>query len=222
MINRLFKISITILFVYFLPLLILSLSGCDSYNNTNAMQLKTGDILFRGVSNQELSSAINSVTQTQKHTSFSHMGIVEKVKDAIYIIHAAPKDGVSKVTLNKFLSPNDSISRAVSVYRLNDSLKNSITTAIKKANTLIGSKYDYTYIMENKGYYCSEFIYEIFSADSIFQLSPMTFKNPNTNTFIDAWVEHYKKLGIPIPEGKPGCNPNGMATNKNLIYVGKL
>jgi len=50
----------------------------------------------------------------------------------------------------------------------------------------------------------------------------MTFKDIETNDFHPGWIEHYDKLGIEIPEGLPGCNPNGMAASENLILLGEI
>lgn len=49
----------------------------------------------------------------------------------------------------------------------------------------------------------------------------MSFKNLETNTFHKGWIAHYKNLGIPIPEGKLGCNPNGMASSNTLKFIKK-
>ena len=50
----------------------------------------------------------------------------------------------------------------------------------------------------------------------------MTFKNPQTGEFLAGWVDHYKKLGIPVPEGEPGCNPNGMAASDKIEMTGEV
>ena len=59
-------------------------------------------------------------------------------------------------------------------------------------------------------YYCSELIYEIFLKANqnvpVFTLNAMTFKAPGSKDFTPEWVEYYKKLGEPIPEGEPGIN----------------
>jgi hypothetical protein len=35
-------------------------------------------------------------------------------------------------------------------------------------------------------------------------------------------VLHYQKLGIHIPEGELGCNPNGLASSEKLERMGVL
>ena len=76
--------------------------------------------------------------------------------------------------------------------------------------------------MSDPGFYCSEYIYLIFSGDSIFKLNPMTFKDPQSGQLLPGWKEHYNKLGIPVPEGEPGCNPNGLAASEKLENLGML
>ena len=44
----------------------------------------------------------------------------------------------------------------------------------------------------------------------------MTYKEPKSNNFFPIWVEHFKKQGIEIPEGKPGCNPGGMSLDEKI------
>jgi hypothetical protein len=36
---------------------------------------------------------------------------------------------------------------------------------------------------------------------------PMTFKDPETKQLMPVWKDYYKKLGVPVPEGKQGINP---------------
>ncbi|MHA7844184.1 MAG: YiiX/YebB-like N1pC/P60 family cysteine hydrolase [Winogradskyella sp.] len=184
--------------------------------------IKSGDILFRGTSQSDLSEAINEVTQTEKATNYTHMGICSVENGTIFVYHSDLGKGVVKEPLELFLKSEDASTYTADVYRIKNSTKPQVENAISKAKDLLGEPYNVTYILEDKGYYCSEYIYELFKEDSVFTLEPMTFKNTETNTFHSAWVTHYKELGIEIPEGKPGCNPNGMAASKTLFFVKHL
>lgn len=185
------------------------------------IDLQTGDLLFCSSTSGELSRAIDQATQTPQETHFDHIGIVDIKNDTAYILHSSPKQGVYRETIGHFfLSYKGNVK--ISVYRLNDKYLKAIPSAIRKAYTLLGQPYNNSYILKDPGLYCSEYIYEIFSSDSIFTLNPMTFKNPQTGQFHTGWVDHYLKLGIPIPEGEPGCNPNGMATSEKLEMTGEL
>ncbi|KJD32008.1 hypothetical protein PK35_12415 [Tamlana nanhaiensis] len=184
--------------------------------------MKTGDIVFRGASKSELSSAINDVTQTAKKNTYTHMGICEVINDKIFVYHSDLGKGVVRESLEDFYKPDEATDYSVDLYRIKTISNKQIASAITKARALINKPYNVTYILEDEGFYCSEYIYELFKNDSVFKLEPMTFKNPKTKTFHDGWVKHYNNLGIAIPEGKLGCNPNGMASSENLEFIGKI
>ncbi|WP_157666517.1 YiiX/YebB-like N1pC/P60 family cysteine hydrolase [Alkalitalea saponilacus] len=189
-------------------------------NGQSSFKLQTGDILFTGIEDHSLSSnlsqAIDGVTQTHLKTHFTHMGIVQIENDTIYVIHAEPKKGVHRELIGDFLTGRGE----ASVFRLQDEWIYSVDGAIDSALSLLGLPYDYTYMIGGDAHYCSGFIYTIFEPAGVFQLEPMTFIDPETGDFHPVWVEHYKKMGIDIPEGAPGCNPNGMAASPALFNVG--
>ena len=185
------------------------------------LDLQTGDLLFCSPTSSELSKAIDQATQTGQDTHFDHVGIVDIKNDTVYVLHAAPKKGVCRETLAQFFySYQEKVT--ITIFRLNENYAKAIPSAIKKAYTLLGQPYNQSYILKDPGIYCSEYIYEIFASDSIFQLKAMTFKNPKTGQFLSGWVNHYKKLGIAIPEGEPGCNPNAMASSEKLEMTGEV
>lgn len=199
-------------------LMVLSLVMACSKANT----ITSGDIVFRGATQSDLSEAINEVTQTTKATNYTHIGICSVEEGKVYVYHSDFGKGVVKEPLELFLKPKDSSIYSVDLYRIKEISKVHVEQAISKAKALIGESYNTTYILEDEGYYCSEYIYELFKEDSIFKLEPMTFKDPETNAFHEGWVTHYKDLNIDIPEGKLGCNPNGMASNDKLLFVKTL
>ena len=189
---------------------------------TDSGAIKSGDIVFRGASQSDLSEAINEVTQTEKATNYTHMGICSVENDTVFVYHSDLGKGVVKEHLELFLKSDDASTYTADVYRIKNSTKPQVERAISIAKDLLGEPYNVTYILEDRGYYCSEYIYELFKEDSVFTLEPMTFKNAETNTFHNGWVSHYKELGIEIPEGKLGCNPNGMAASKTLDFLKRL
>ena len=206
--------------VFLLLISVLSIKAQYTPDEMN-LDLQTGDLLFCSPTSGELSKAIDQATQTGQGTHFDHIGIVDIHGDTVYVLHSAPKKGVCRETMAKFfISYQEKVT--ISIYRLNDRFLKAVPPAIKKAYTLLGQPYNYSYIYKDQGLYCSEYIYEIFAPDSIFTLNPMTFKDPKTGQFLPGWVDHYKKLGIPIPEGEPGCNPNGMAASEKLSLAGEV
>lgn len=203
-------------------LLFLSLAGLLSFTPTAPkIKLQSGDILFREKSSGNISEAIDKVTQTSAETHFSHVGLVEATDIGVMVLHASPKGGTCMISLEEFIHPEGE-SVTVIAYRLKDKWQKAIPSAIQKAHQMSGKPYNFSYIMSDTAYYCSEFIYLAFAADSVFKLEPMTFKDPKTGNFPAAWVEYYQKMGIEIPEGKPGCNPNGLAASSKLERLGKI
>lgn len=190
-------------------------------NNPYNIELKSGDLLFVAADVTEagnLDGAIDAVTRTHKQTNFSHVGIVEKRADSLFVVHAVAVLGVVRQPLEKFVREQGEIS----VYRLVDSLQSLVPNALLRVDSFLGAPYDHAYVMGKGSYYCSGLIYELFKSDSLFQLKPMTFKNPETGEFHPTWVQHYERLGVEIPEGLPGCNPNGMAATECLHFMGVL
>lgn len=202
--------------IFFIALVLPLLMSCGQ--TIEEHKFLSGDILFRGRQNTALSKAINEVTQTGRRNNYTHMGVVECSNDTVWVIHAASGKGVCKETLSQFcLSEQDSVT--VGHYRIKKIGQEQINRAIELANACLGQAYNYSYILDDDGYYCSEFVYELFATDSIFQLNPMTFIDPVSGNFHKEWVKHYNELGIDIPEGQPGCNPNGMAASPKLTFL---
>jgi len=203
-------------------LLFLSFAGVFACSKpANKIKLQSGDLLFREKSSENISEAIDQVTQTSGETHFSHVGLVEVTDTGIVVLHAYPEGGTCIVSLNEFLHPKGDSVRVIA-YRLKDEWQKTIPVAIQKAHKMLGKPYNFSYILSDTTHYCSEYIYLSFAADSVFALEPMSFKDPKTGNFPVAWVEYYQKMGIEIPEGNPGCNPNGLAASRKLEKLGKI
>lgn len=199
--------------------LFIVLQSCNAlkYND-----LKNGDLVFVTAQKENLSGAINRVTQKNENENYDHIGIIEKKKNAIFVLHAAPKGGSHKETLKKFIKNQTKEGSEIYVYRLKSEYQNSIPEAIKKANSLLGKPYNFTYVLNEETLYCSDFIERIFRSSQIFELKPMTFINPKTGKTDDFWIKFYQDKNMEVPEGKLGCNPNGMAGSDKLIKIRKL
>lgn len=207
--------------ILFITLLLLNVSMKTEAQQINPVQIQTGDLLFRETASSNLSQAIDQVTQTDKQTHFSHVGLAIADNDSVYVLHASPVGGTCQVSLTEFSQP-DGDSALVSVYRLLEAHQAGIPNAVSKATSLLGKPYNFSYVLSDTSHYCSEFIYLAFAQDSIFTLNPMTFKNPKSGDLDPTWVKHYQKLKMEIPEGLPGCNPNGMAASEKLKHLGIL
>ena len=210
-------------------LIILSFSiillACGVQNTEKAFELKAGDLLFQDLDGSSLSDAIEEVTAEKKPLSFSHIGIVVSSRNGNLVVLEAIGEAVQYTSIDVFLgrSLNADSMPKVLVGRLKKQHQSRIGKAISYGKSLINLPYDSAYIMSDSSYYCSELIYEMFkhSGDSseIFKLNPMTFKDATTGEFHPVWVDYYKDLGLEIPEGEPGCNPNGMSESKEIDWV---
>lgn len=190
--------------------------------NSQVSGLKNGDLLFVTAKETGLSGAINNVTQKQKNASFDHIGIVEKSKDGIFVLHAAPKGGSQKQEIKDFLKDQSKEGQRVMVYRLKSEYQKSIPSALEKAESMVGKPYNFNYILDENSYYCSDFIERAFREDHIFKLEPMTFIDPKTGKTNAFWEEFYQKKNLKVPEGELGCNPNGLAASQKLERVMEL
>ena len=195
------------------------LKSCSSLNYNS---LKNGDLLFVTAQQENLSGAINRVTQTKKTENYDHIGIVEKTKTSIFVLHAAPKGGSQKELLTDFMKNQTENNSEVYVYRLKKDDQNAVPKALEKANSLLGKPYNFTYVLNDETLYCSDFIERIFRENQIFELKPMTFINPKTGKTDDFWINFYQQKNMEVPEGKLGCNPNGLAGSDKLIKIKKL
>ncbi|WP_185225742.1 YiiX/YebB-like N1pC/P60 family cysteine hydrolase [Chryseobacterium indologenes] len=199
--------------------MILLLTGCKT---SPISQLKNGDLLFVTAKETGLSGAINNVTQKEKKASFDHIGMLEKDGSKGFVLHAAPKGGSQKQAFEAFMKDRRSDGQRVVVYRLKPEYQKAIPVAIEKANSMLGRPYNFTYILDENSYYCSDFVERVFREDHIFKLEPMTFIDPKTGKTNTFWEEFYISRNLKVPEGEPGCNPNGLAGSDKLERITEL
>lgn len=193
-----------------------------SCKNSQSLGLKNGDLLFVTAKESGLSGAINNVTQKQKNASFDHIGILQKDKNGAFVLHAAPKGGSQKQSLNEFLKDQANDGQKVILYRLKSQFQKNIPDAIEKANSMLGKPYNFNYILDENYYYCSDYIERAFRKDKIFTLEPMTFIDPKTGKINVFWEEFYAKKNLKVPEGELGCNPNGLAGSDKIERIKEL
>lgn len=182
------------------------------------IKLKEGDIIFQSM-NCDLCKAINAVTEGFDGHDFSHLGMVHIQNDSIYVIEAAGKS-VQLTPLEIFKTYT---TETMYVGRLKRKYKKYIPKAVAFSLSQIGVPYDEAYIYNNGSYYCSELIYDAFLAaytKPFFELTPMTFKEPNSDAYFQVWLDYYKNLNVKIPEGELGCNPGGISTSNKLKIIG--
>jgi len=190
-------------------------------------EVREGDLLFVTASNTGLSGAINEATRRSDQLGFDHVAMVAKAASSaaddgtLQVLHADSK-GSREQSLAEFSQEARDKQRQVMVYRLKAPPRNAIGDAVAKARTMLGKPYNTTYVQSEDSYYCSDFIERAFRAHHVFHTQPMNFRNVETGEFPAHWQTFYAGLGMQIPQGEPGTNPNDMAAAPVLERVGPL
>ncbi len=187
----------------------------------NSTQLKHGDLLFQDLNCGDLCDAIESVTEGVNGRDFSHCAMVVTINDTLKVVEAIGS-GVQVNTLKAFYARSgDSLGlKNIVVARLKPAYRNLIDKASEFALSKLGQAYDDTYVLDNDKWYCSELLYESYRVasddEAFFEVSAMTFKEPNSDEFFPAWIEYFNDLGEEIPEGEPGLNPGSISRSEKI------
>ena len=170
------------------------------------MALQAGDLLFIKNQHEPMDEAIAASTG-----AYVHVGIPV---DAQTVIHASPRYGVAMQGLAQFQAefcrPD--------VYRPN---VDDVTTVIARAKTYLGQPYNATFYPNGEGLYCSELVEVAFGDLLPFAPQPLRFHDA-THEISAYWQEYYAKLGVAVPVGQPGSNPEAMAQSPQLTFIGTL
>lgn len=204
-------------------ILLLLLTGIHGFaQKQDKFHFESGDLIFQNLDCGDMCDAIEQVTEGYNGLKFSHVGLVNRIGKTVMVIEAVG-GGVRMIPVDSFLKRT---SDKMYVGRV----KKQYTRFIKKAVTFsvkqIGKPYDDAFVYDNGKYYCSELIYDAFKYafhnKPFFRLEPMTFKQPGSPDYFPVWISYYKKLGVPVPEGAPGCNPGGLSRSGQINIIAEL
>ena len=188
----------------------------------NRFELKPGDILFQDLDCGPFCESIETVTPGINGAELSHCGIVIMENKQLKVIEAGGK-GVVITDMDSFLTRarDGKFKPKVLVGRVKDWSENDLQQAIAISKTYLGKPYDHLFDLENDSLYCSELVYYSYLENDkpIFETQPMTFKDPKTNELFSLWVDYYKEMNQPIPEGKLGLNPGGITLSDKIEIV---
>jgi len=193
--------------------------------HARAFEPREGDLLFQDLDSGPLCKAIERVTKGYAGWNLSHVGIVGRAEGAPPLVIEAMPGGVRATLLSDFLvRSRDADGRPkVVVGRLRLGHRRLAARAVDAATGLLGKPYDDVFAIGNDRYYCSELIYEalriVNGGEPLFDLAPMTFKDPATGATDPVWADYFQKLGIPIPEGKPGINPGSLSRSPKIEII---
>ncbi len=190
-----------------------------------SFNLKEGDLLFQDGDCGSFCEAIEKVTHGINGARLSHVGIVIQGAQSEYAILEAVSKGVVETPIDTFLNRSFDANGhpKVLVGRLKEGQQKLIKPAIQSALQHRGKAYDEVFDINNDKLYCSELLYFAFKEANggtpIFQLRPMTYKDPETKKTFPVWLDYFKKLEKFIPEGQPGLNPGSMSRSIYLDIV---
>jgi len=183
-----------------------------------------GDLLFQDLDSSPLCDAIEDVTSGVNGAGLCHVGIATlQYRGGPQVIEAYGA-AVAARPLAEFLARSkDNAGRPkVIVGRLKEPYRSLVPAAVRRARKLLGTPYDQFFLPDNGRLYCSELVWECFRDSAgrpLFDLTPMTFKPPGSGEPMKVWKDYYAKLGVPIPEGVPGCNPGGLSSSDRIDIV---
>jgi hypothetical protein len=163
--------------------------------------LQSGDLLF--VSDTSgMGQAVKASTG-----NYTHVALVERVGDSLFIIDATQKRGVARRPIENTFANK----MPVEVYRL--TIPFDTAAFIARAKSLLGKPYDNAFLPDNDAYYCSELIQAAFG--NLFPSKPMNWRDKK-GKLPEYWKKHFKKLKMKVPEGVPGTNPTDMSRSPLL------
>lgn len=187
--------------------------------------LRNGDLIFVGLPmdyNAEADSmdaAVVSATGEDNALNLIHVAIAEVRADSVWIIDATIAHGVDRHPLDTFLAdftlrdgsyPEFIVKRVKGV---------DADAAVNKAKTFCGRAYDMHFLPDNEDLYCSELVQKCYldaSGKPVFESTPMNFRAPD-GSMPPYWEWLFGKLGMEVPQGLPGTNPQKMAESE-IVY----
>lgn len=189
--------------------------------------LKNGDLVFVGipvgydVESGSLDEAISSATGEDGALNMIHVGIAEVQADSVWIIDATTAHGVARRPLDSFLKESMLSNGIYPEFVVKRVQGIDADAAVNVAKTFCGCAYDLRFLPDNEDIYCSELVQRSYmypSGEPVFESSPMNFKAAD-GTMPSYWENQFGQLGMEVPQGLPGTNPQKMSQTPCLTGV---
>ena len=182
--------------------------------------LQSGDLLFVGIpaaysmDDDTMESAIGAATSDASSLNIIHVAILDIDSLGTWIIDATIKRGVDRHPLDTMLRD----------FRLRNGQKaNFIVKRLKRsrgvgryvenAKEYLGRSYNTTFLPNDTSLYCSELVqrsYVTLGGKELFREVPMNWRDAD-GELPEYWVKLFASLGMEVPEGLPGTNPQEMS-----------
>lgn len=206
-------------------LLVLAAFSCRQPDAT----LRNGDLVFVGIpidysiESDSMDAAISASTG-KDGLNLIHVAIAEVRGDSTWIIDATIKRGVDRHPLDTFLT--DFTLRDGSLPELLMGRVQGVDAdaAVERAKTYCGRAYDSRFLPDNEELYCSELVqlsYLSASGEQVFDSEPMNFL-ASDGTMPVYWEQIFAILGMDVPQGIPGTNPQSMFLDTKVKKVKKI
>ena len=202
---------------YFFMLLAagLLLAGCGG----RVDRLQTGDLIFIGIpadygNGGSMADAIGAATG-KGELNLIHVAIAE-VDEAgePWVIDATIKHGVDRHPLDTMLRDfrlRNGQKADFIVKRLKRS--RGVGRYVENAKEYLGRSYNTTFLPNDTSLYCSELVqrsYVTLGGKELFREVPMNWRDAD-GELPEYWVKLFASLGMEVPEGLPGTNPQEMS-----------
>ena len=192
--------------------LILALGACQPAGKP----LQTGDLLFVGSRGEDPGSMDEAIVSATG--SLTHVAILDvDTAGNPWVIDATPRRGVCRYPLDTLLRDNPEA--VFLVKRLRDTT--GVSGFVDQARRYIGEPYDLTFLPDNDAHYCSELVYDAYRREDgqpLFEARPMNFLAPD-GSMPPYWESLFERLGMPVPQGVPGTNPQDMSASPLLETI---
>lgn len=210
-----------------------ALCGCSSRVSREAPyglgapRLQNGDLIFVGRlacydkgGGETMDEAIASSTGKEGAVNLIHVAIAEVKKDSVWIIDATLAHGVDRHPLDTFLK-DFRFRKGEPVFIVKRPKGVDVKAAVKRAKTYCGRAYDVRFLEGNEDLYCTELVQLCYldkEGRQIFKSEPMNWLAPD-GTMPAYWERMFGYLGMAVPQGHPGTNPQRMSESDYLQAV---
>ena len=209
-----------ILPVFFILFLAFS---CSQHKN----RLQNGDLIFVGLpvgyhsENGSMDEAISSATGENGALNLIHVAIAQVKADSIWIIDATIAHGVDRHPLDTFLKDFTLRDGSYPTFIVKRVQGVDADAAVERAMSFCGRAYDVRFLPDNEDLYCTELVQKSFldaAGKPVFESEPMNFRAPD-GTLPPYWEWLFGQLGMEVPQGLPGTNPQKMAAAACLVDI---